>query len=224
MIKAVVFDLDDTLISEKEYIKSSFVHVSQIIKRDFLIESDVISDIMYEFSIDSKKVFNRVLKKLGLNDDINYIKKLVYEYRNHIPNIRLYDDAEYTLSLLKKSGFKLGIITDGYKEVQKNKIEVLNIKSIFDSIIITDEIGREYWKPHKLPYIKSSDELGVKFEEMVYVGDNVNKDFVTANSLGILTIQVQRENGVYCNVKSKPQYDAKIKVNSLEELIKYIKV
>ena len=223
MIKAVVFDLDDTLISEMQYIMSGFYHVAKNIKKEFSINEDVFQLLCEEFNINSKNVFNRVLEKLDLEYSEDNIKRLIYEYRNHCPNIALYEDAQCVLDILKSRGFRLGLITDGYRETQNKKIEVLNIKEIFNSIIVTDELGEEYWKPHKLPYIKSSEELSVDFNEMLYVGDNINKDFIIAKELGINTLQIVKEEGIYHKVQADLNYQADFKIYSLLEILKYVK-
>ena len=57
---------------------------------------------------------------------------------------------------------------------------------------------------------------------MVYVGDNVSKDFITANKLGMSTVFINREDGVYSNIEIDEEYLAKLEVKSLLELEKLI--
>lgn len=219
MIKAIVFDLDDTLISEKEYIKSGFKQVAnKIAKENNLDEKSIYELIMDTFDEDSKNVFNRVLDKLGIQYEIEYIKELINYYRNHMPNIKLYNDAKYILDTLKNKGIKLGMITDGYKITQRNKLEVLNISDYFEYIVVTDELGREFWKPHQKPYEIIKQNLNVEYENMVYVGDNISKDFITPNKLGMNTILINREEGIYSGVQMGDEYLAKLKVKSLLDL------
>ena len=219
MVKAVVFDLDDTLISEKEYIKSGFSVVASKIS----IEHDLNTDTVYEsmislFNEDAKNVFNRLLDKFNINYNMEYIKALIHEYRNHIPKIQLYEDGKEILEYLYNNGFKLGIITDGYKITQRNKLDVLNIDKYFDCIVVTDELGREFWKPHRKAYDMVKEKLNVDYEEMIYIGDNVKKDFVTANELGIKTILINRNEGIYSNIEIEEKYKAKNEIKSLKEL------
>ena len=170
------------------------------------------------FNEDSKNVFNRVLDKLSISYDMKYIKELIDFYRGHIPDIKLYDDAKYIIEALYNNGIKLGMITDGYKITQRNKLEVLGISDYFDCIVVTDELGREFWKPHKRPYEIIKEKLGFDYEDMVYVGDNISKDFVTANRLGMSTVFINREDGVYSDVRMGEEYLAKLEVVSLLEL------
>lgn len=219
MIKAVVFDLDDTLISEKEYIRSGFRAVSNKLAIENNMNEDYIYDVMkITFNEDSKNVFNRVLDKLEINYDIEYIKELIDYYRGHIPDIKLYEDAEYIIKTLYKKGIKLGMITDGYKITQRNKLQILNINDYFEHIVVTDELGRDYWKPHKKPYEIIKEKLNLDYKNMVYVGDNVSKDFVTANKLGMNTIVISREEGIYTGIKLEDEYLAKSRVISLIDI------
>lgn len=223
MIKAVVFDLDDTLISEKQYIRSGFKVVSNKISNDYNLDSEKVFKKMLElFNESSKEVFNRILDSFDIKYSKEYILELIKTYREHIPNIDFYEDVIPTITELRNKGFKLGIITDGYKETQIRKIEVLNCKKLFDEIIITDELGREFWKPHEKSYKLMVNNLGIELNEMAYVGDNVSKDFITANELGIKTIYVERESGIYINKYVDKKYLASYKIKSLCDLFKLI--
>lgn len=216
MIKAVVFDLDDTLISEKEYVRSGFRQVAKKVADEHGLSSENVYELMYHtFDEDSKNVFNRVLDKLSISYDMNYIKELIDFYRGHMPDIKLYDDARYIIEALYNKGIKLGMITDGYKITQRNKLEVLGISNYFDCIVVTDELGREFWKPHKRPYEIVKEKLGFEYENMVYVGDNVSKDFITANEFGMKTVFINREEGVYSGMKMDDDYLANLEVKTL---------
>jgi putative hydrolase of the HAD superfamily len=220
VVKAVIFDLDDTLISEKEYIKSGFKAVSREIEKDFSISNTkVFNKMLGLFNESAKNVFNRVLGYFNIQYNKDYVNELVNLYRIHEPNIKFFDDVIPTLIQLKDKGYKLGIITDGYKDSQNKKLDSLNCRHMFDSIILTDEYGSDYWKPNERPYILMADQLKVKLCEMIYIGDNENKDFVTANKLGIKTICVKRENRVYYAEPFNNNYKAKYTVQSLNEFI-----
>lgn len=220
MIKYFIFDLDDTLISEKEYIKSGFEVISDKISKDYnLNKESIYRNLITIFEEDSKKVFNKLLERYDIKYNVDYIKNLVHIYRNHTPNIRLYDDAKLILNHLKKKNIKIGLITDGYKESQRKKIKALNLDKYFDYIIVTDELGKEYWKPSSVPYIKMKERFKCEFNEMVYIGDNIEKDFITAKKLGIYTVQIIREDGIYRNREIEEKYKSNVQIKSLKELV-----
>lgn len=223
MIKAIVFDLDDTLISEIDYIKSGFKYVSKIISDRYKLDNNEVYEVMRElFKESSKNVFNRVLDNFNIKYKKEEVLYLVKEYREHKPNIEFYKDVIPTINKLRNNGYKLGIITDGYKETQNKKIDVLNCKTLFDEIIITDELGKEYWKPHERSYKLMSKKLNVDLSEMVYIGDNEAKDFVTANLLGVKTIRIERINGIYKENLLSNRYKAKYKLDCLEDLLYFL--
>ena len=74
------------------------------------------------FDESPRDVFNRLLRYYGVNYTKEYIMNLVEIYRGHTPNIKFYDDVIPTIKKLKDRGYKIGIITDGYKESQAKKI------------------------------------------------------------------------------------------------------
>jgi putative hydrolase of the HAD superfamily len=125
-IKAVVFDLDDTLISEKQYVLSGFRKVSRAVSEKFGLDRSIVYDTLNQlFSVDSKLVFNRMFDKFGMPYHENDVRWLVDIYRNHDPQIDFFDDVIPCLQYLKQNGLKTGIITDGYKNVQRKKIKSL---------------------------------------------------------------------------------------------------
>ena len=149
------------------------------------------------------------------NDDI---VELVGSYRDHIPAIHFYDDVFPCLKELRDKGVKTGIITDGYATAQRNKLRVLNADQYFDHIIVTDELGKGYWKPHPLAFELMRDRLEVEFYEMVYVGDNPKKDFYIGKVFPITTVRIDR-NGLYSDASYLHGVKENISITSLSELL-----
>ena len=67
-------------------------------------------------------------------------------------------------------------------------------------------------------------KLNLGYEEMIYVGDNISKDFVTANKLCMHTVMINREDGVYSNLKFENEYKAKIEVMDLKDISRVIDI
>ncbi|MBC7087110.1 MAG: HAD-IA family hydrolase [Tissierellales bacterium] len=218
MIKALVFDLDDTLYPEIEYVKSGFRHVSKIISNLFNRDENIVY-IQLErlFDLDSKNVFNRWFDENNVDYTNETIQYIVSEYRKHKPIIMYYDDVLPTLTILKEKKLKTGIITDGYALSQKQKLEALKAYEHFDEIIITDEFGKEYWKPSELPFKLISERLDVYANEMVYVGDNPAKDFFINSILPIITVRINRD-GIHKNNNYLNDVKENYKVNNLLEI------
>lgn len=192
-MKAVLFDLDDTLYSEMEFVKSGFRAVSRYLASRHHLNEDVLFTQMLDIlQRDGRgRVFDSLLHSLGLYSE-GEVRLLVYLYRTHRPTIHLYEGALPTLGLLKDRGMLVGILTDGMASIQRRKIATLGLESLFDVIVCTDELGRECWKPSTVPYKIVLNLLHVSPLEAVYVGDDPSKDFIGPNSMGMLTIQVKR--------------------------------
>lgn len=193
--QAVIFDLDDTLYSEKEYIQSGyrviakhfpqFPNMEKILWKNFKNGLPSIDHALIELNIFSEKTKLKCLKI----------------YREHIPSINIYEDAAFVLLELNKNFKKIGLITDGRPDGQRKKLYALNIYNLLDEIIITDELGGiEYRKPNETAFRLMSERLHIPFNQMVYVGDNPQKDFVAPERLGMQTIFFKNRNGLYSNV------------------------
>ena len=193
-LKAIVFDLDDTLYGEKEYIRSGFQAIA-----DTLPEINQMEDKLWQVFEQKKSAIDEVLTAEGMYTD-ELKQKCLSVYRFHQPNVHLYDGVEELLAQLRAEGYLLGIITDGRPEGQRAKIKALGLERLVDYIIVTDELGGvEYRKPNKAAFVKMKEKLNVAFEEMCYVGDNVNKDFIAPETLGIRAIHFLNADGLYVN-------------------------
>lgn len=198
MIKVVLFDLDDTLISENEYVKSGYHYVARIIANKYLMnDKEVYKKLYLLYKQSTKNVFNRLLDQ----DNIKYTKEdilfLVNEYRNHIPAIHFYDDVIPVLDILKQKKIRIGIISDGYLSTQYRKAKVLNLYNVFDKVIFTEELGPKYWKPHPKAFEIMKKYFNVEYQEILYIGDNPQKDFYIKSIYPIKTVRIMRKSNLY---------------------------
>ena len=144
MIQAVLFDLDDTLYDEMQFVKGGFKSASLYISKNNNIKQKIVYQLLLDVLEEHGrgKTFDIVLKKLDLYNE-KLIPKLIEVYRTHKPNLFLYPEVSNVLSTLRKQGYKPGIITDGNVVVQSKKIDALKIKDFFDCMIFSDECGIE---------------------------------------------------------------------------------
>ncbi len=218
MINTVVFDLDDTLYLERDYVESGFKAVDA-----FLQEKGIEGFFQSSWSYFEKggrgDTFNVALDDLGVTYDKRFITGLIAVYREHIPNISLLPDSLKIIKALQGK-YHLGLITDGYSQVQNNKVDALGLRSLLDYVVITDNLGKsgEFWKPHVKPYQTTSTNFSASSYECLYIGDNIKKDFVAANKLGWTTVQICREGGEYNEQYLSRMYEADYQITSLNEL------
>lgn len=220
MIKLVAFDLDDTLYNEKDFVFGAFKEVSQYLSNKYNLDSeDIYNDMINILENHGRgKIFNIICDNYNIGEDI---KALVEVYRNAKPKLKLYEDSIEILNKLKYN-YKLGLITDGLAYVQWNKIKLLEIEMYFDNIIVTDDLGREYWKPHIMPFRNMAEKFKLLPSECIYIGDNPNKDFYGAKKFGYKTIRLVREIGDHIHVRLDNEYEADYEVRSLSEIISII--
>ncbi|MFJ5759885.1 HAD family hydrolase [Neobacillus sp. NPDC093182] len=216
-INALVFDLDDTLFKEIDYIFSGYKAVDEWLRETHEISGfNSIATQLFNSGI-RKNTFNRSLELLNVSFNENMIIDMVNIYRNHEPDIKLFDDAEWVIRNLASS-IKLGLISDGYLTTQEKKVKALKLRERFSSIILSDKFGRSNWKPSPIPYIKSSLQLNSSHHECIYIGDNVSKDFITAKKLGWKTVHISRNDGIYSNTLVSQEYHAHFEIRDLREL------
>jgi putative hydrolase of the HAD superfamily len=217
MRRVVVFDLDDTLFPERQYVLSGFRAVDA-----WLREAEVL-DGFYDhaqalFDAGSRQnIFGSALVAFGCRDEKSLIDTLVKIYREHRPSLTLYEDARWALDVFRARG-PLGLISDGYLVAQENKLAALRIADAFQAIVFSDALGRDSWKPSPRPYRRLMELIPGAPGDFVYIADNPRKDFVTARRLGWETIQIARRDGIHRDREETFDYRADAVITSLFEL------
>lgn len=209
-VKGVIFDLDDTLYPEKMYVRSGYKAVARYLGRPDA------ETRLWELFMDGKPAIDCYLAEQGLLDEKT---ACITTYRKHVPEIELYPKVRELLQNLKRKNIKVGIITDGRVEGQNNKIDALGLRELVDDIIITDELGGEQFrKPCDTAYRIIQRRWKLPFEELVYVGDNVGKDFVAPRSLGMCSIWFDNADGLYRDACANEEV---VKIDSVSMLRKF---
>ena len=208
-VKAVIFDLDDTLYSEKEYVKSGYKAVSDYLGGGY-------EEKLWDFFESGKMAIDELLCLIGREDEKN---KILDVYRNHDPNIHLYDGVEIIMKKLKSRGIKIGIVTDGRPEGQRKKLDKLNLWNMVDDVIITDELGGvQFRKPCDIAFRIIANKWRINYADIVYVGDNALKDFQASQQLGMRSMFFNNREGLYNNVNEN-RYRT---ISKISEVLKII--
>ncbi|MCR5155061.1 MAG: HAD family hydrolase [Butyrivibrio sp.] len=188
-VKAVIFDLDDTLYPERAYVRSGYKAVAKF------LGDDAYADRLYELFEQGKPAIDTLLSEINRPEDKD---KALEIYRIHKPEITMYPEMKKVLETLRARGIKLGIITDGRPNGQNNKIDALGVRDMVDEIVITDELGgTRFRKPCDIAFRIMQLRFALPAEEIIYVGDNITKDFAAPMQLGMKSLYFKNPEGIY---------------------------
>lgn len=174
-----VFDLDDTLFKEIDYVHSAFDAILIFLREHKSI--DLTSSIHWNSDLKSGMI-EYLLSIASISNSCTK-DELLNLYRYHTPKIQLSAEMEKFITEVRSHFYKVGIITDGRSKTQRNKISALNLHWISD-ILISEETG--FSKPDQQCYEYFEKKYPQK--KYIYLADNPSKDFVTANKKGWHTI------------------------------------
>lgn len=217
----IVFDLDDTLYDEISYVRNSLLEVAIYLSKKLQISKGIIySNLISELENKGRgKVFDVILRKYDIYSK-KEINKCLSVYRNNIPKIKLFPEAVDCLNRL--GDYHKYLVTDGNKIVQRKKIEALELSKYFIKTIPTHNFGVSNAKPSTYVFNKILKWEMKKPSQLIYVGDNPNKDFVNLKKEGFRTIRVL--TGGYKDLRLKKEFEADYTINTLNEInIKLIK-
>lgn len=200
----VVFDLDDTLYPEREFVRSGFQAISRYVEHK--CGAAIFDRLWSLFELGSMDPIGDALRHSQLSHDK---RELVDIYRNHAPNLSVDTRMIRLLKQLQQADHPLGLLTDGRSVTQRNKIAALGLEHLFDEIVISDEFGSAKPDARNYQYFESRF-VG---RTCVYVGDNLAKDFVTPNRLGWQTVGVKDRGKnihpqelAYCPTSHLPEF------------------
>lgn len=192
----VVFDLDDTLFKEIDYVKSAYRAIAGAIGRADEMHPELALTILEESESTEKGLDDLSAVLWQHNPDTQFkVPAMVEIYRTHVPDISLSPGAKELLDSLKEKNIAVGLITDGRPSTQRAKIEALRLTDYIapDNILISGETGAD--KTQQTPF-RMMMERNPAEQRFVYVGDNPAKDFRWPNALGWLTVQLDDPEGV----------------------------
>ncbi len=215
-IKAVIFDLDETLVDRRASLIHLFNYFIDKYSEAYPYEGTREELIDYMIEIDEngysglEKFFRRLNQRWKLPHSVeDFIKE-----RNDIfggltiPFPEMLEVLDYL-----KGKYRLGIITNGYSSVQREKIKKANIGEYFDDIIVSGE--QPFAKPDSRIFKLSCNNLGVNPEEAVFVGDYYPYDIAGALNAKIMPIWINN------NPDEHKEYQG-IRVKCLKHILDYL--
>ncbi len=219
MIKAIIFDLDNTLVDFMR-MKESAV--------DAALDAMIDAGLKLNRATARKKIFE-IYEKEGIEDQTVFDKFLIQEFkeidykihaagvvgyrRAKFASMVLYPHVNLTLIELAKRGFKLGVVSDAPRKQVWLRLCELNLHHIFHVVITFDDTEEK--KPSPAPFTKVLSVLGVEPHEAVMVGDWAERDMIGARKIGMKTV-FARYGNIFGTVHSGADYEVDDIVEILE--------
>jgi putative hydrolase of the HAD superfamily len=221
--RAVLFDLDDTLYPERQFVDGGFRAVARFLAARSDDSEAALADRLWALhGRDGRgRLFDTLLDELGLGDDPDLVLACLLVYRNHPARVEPFPGVEALLDELRTAGIRTGVVSDGNAAVQARKLTSLgSIAERLDAVVMTDLLGPGRAKPSPVGFRVACRLLDVPTSATIYVGNDPRKDFAGARAAGLATIRVGSvpDEGGPTAIESRLDGDADLAVDSIEAL------
>ena len=220
MIKAVIFDLDNTLIDFMTMKKLSCdAAITAMIGAGLNVRKEKATKELFslydKYGLEEKTIFQKFLKKLTKKVDYEILASGIVAYRRvRTGFLEPYPHVSEILFELKKRGIKLAIVSDAPRLKAWIRLVSMKINHLFDVVVTFDDTKE--MKPSTKPFLIAFKKLKVKPYECLMVGDRPEKDIRGAKKLGMLTCFAK-----YGNLQAKKS-EADYEINDIKELLEIV--
>jgi len=221
MIKAVIFDLDNTLI---DFLKMKRMACSEavdaMIDAGLKIRKDKALKELYAlygvYGIEYQEIFQKFLKKVSGKIDYRILAYAIVAYRR-VKNgfLAPYPGAKQVLIRLRENRLKLAIVSDAPRLQAWLRLSSMRLDDFFDVVVALEDTGKQ--KPSKLPFSAALKKLNVNPGECLMVGDNPGKDIKGAKLMGMRTCHAK-----YGLTYKADSFKADFVIRSIRELPKVV--
>jgi putative hydrolase of the HAD superfamily len=218
MIKAVIFDLDNTLVDfmrmKREAITAA---IRSMIDAGLGLSATEVQEridaIYKERGIEFQSVFDQLLYDVFQKVDYKILSAGIIAYRRAREAALVpYPHVYMTLTALLKRGIKLAVVSDAPGREAWLRLCYLNFHHLFDSVVTFEDTGER--KPSPAPFLRALQLLNVKASETLMVGDWAERDILGAAQVGITTV-FARYGDTFGTVNSHAKYE----LNDVSELL-----
>jgi putative hydrolase of the HAD superfamily len=192
MIRAVGFDLDNTLYDQEQHVFPFFSASATLLSEETGVEPTIIESTFRRawrtLGPSHPRLFDSVLDQCGICDT-QRVQTLVRMYHTYVSPLVAYPGVPSLLRRLQEK-FLLFLITDGNAAMQRRKIEGLGIAPLFRVVVFSAEQGCGLPKPNAAAFLNALRQLQCAHGDCLYVGDNPGCDVVGAARAGMKTVRV----------------------------------
>lgn len=191
-IEAVLFDLDDTLFSQEAWLEGAWRAVAEVVASLWEIDRDAFHDALLRIAADGSAqgaIIDRALAEVGAAEvPVSWRLAMFRAFRP--ATLEPYPGVRAALAELRELVL-VGLVTDGDPDLQRAKLEALDLADAFDAVVFSDELGPSGRKPSPEPFRRAAAALGVDPRHVAFVGDNPDKDVAGALAAGLLPLRVR---------------------------------
>ena len=186
--KAIIFDLDNTLYAEDEYVSLAYREMGAYLEQELGYQASDIFFMLWQIRriYGDASVLNKFLQFAGVPDSADLLKNLIRIYQSvegHLVVPALVRERLHELNTLH---MPLGILSNGGVKTQENKLRLLKISHFFEHILITGSLGkRQLWKPDVHGYALLAQKFKCGPDTVLFVGDNPQTDELGARKAGM---------------------------------------
>jgi putative hydrolase of the HAD superfamily len=230
-LRAVFFDIDDTLYSTTEFTKKARLKaIDEMIRLGLAVDRetcyDMLEEIIQEFTSNDTHHFNKLMHRLpdeakvNINELMTIAAGISGYHNTKFTNLKPFPDVIEYLPQIAHLPVKLGVISSGVGIKQAEKLVRLELEQHFDPaiILITDEIG--IGKRNQELFLKACDRAEAEPGEAMNVGDNPSTDIDVAHEAGLITV-LREGAGKHAN--DPAQHEPDYRIRDFGELYKILK-
>ena len=160
------------------------------------------------------RAFRELLIESGSPDELLAGRLSEIYSRIRLASVALYPGVQESLAALRPC-YRMGLLTNGPSDLQWSKIRRLSIEPLFDTIVVAGDVGR--YKPDARAFRLTAKQLGLRGDEIIFVGDSPFADIAGARAAGFYSAWLRNPR-----VEIAPEIAADLVIDDLRELRKVL--